>query len=201
MRFSLREMLVAFAAVPVAFVALLYATWWSAWVVTLATAAVILLALDRALVGRGERRIRGLAFAVPAIVYATLVLWSENRPNQELDPYSGRMTTSTALKTPFEWVAGKRSYFRDPTTGVVTKTQPPGTELFHGGGFGGGGVSIGGGFPKYVEYVEVPRRQDFMTIGHCLWTLLLGYVCSRYAAWVVERRRAQDNVEQRLPGS
>ncbi|MEX0586773.1 MAG: hypothetical protein WD176_09020, partial [Pirellulales bacterium] len=56
----------------------------------------------------------------------------------------------------------------------------------------------GGGLTSSVGYSEFPPREKFMPIGHCWWSLLLGYLGGLFAVYVHQRRmREQGNVPQK----
>ncbi len=178
--FSLRELFLLVAFVAVACAALKFAgsVWWA--VLSAFAGLVFLAAAVTALLERGPRQAFAIGFIVCAGVYYGLVASASgqgpnNNSNPELDPYSGRMPTTTLLKPLLEAVVVNK--WVDATGKEIPNFNPSA-----GGGFGAGPGAI---------VILMPTRQDFMRIGHCLWTLLLGYLGGHFGRFVYLRRIAR----------
>lgn len=187
MRFSLKEFLLIATVACLGVPAFCFATPVVKSLVLMATAAVVLRAAIRAMIEREAPQAAAIGFLLPAVVYSVLVVSSVSsgqfgRQYHELDPYTGKLPTTQLLTKPMEILWAQRSHWLDPQ-GKPSKSPP----ASNAANFGGGGLAValtGVGW----RHVENPPRGEAMAIGHCLWTLLLGYLGSKYAAHVYARR-------------
>lgn len=188
MGLSLRELLLLVAAVAVAVPSLLYGGPLVSGATVCAVGVVLVAMGIHVVIDRGEAQAGAIGFAIPAAIYAVLVVSSVNNSGRvrewlELDPYTGSMPTTRMLRPVMEWAWSRRSYYIDPQGNRTQQPPPPGASLMGGlrpnqPGFGGGWRSI-----------ELPHRADFMATAHALWTLLFGYLGSKYGRRLYTRRR------------
>ncbi|TWT73809.1 hypothetical protein Pla123a_37030 [Posidoniimonas polymericola] len=186
MQFSLKEflLLVGFASAGMA--SLLYASPAVGAVWQLLVAALVFAAAARAWLLPGPRRVYAVGFLAVAVAY-TAVLYSYGnevsngyRSNYEYNPGGGKMPTNKLMQQPHTWVAASRSYFVD-IDGKRYPQVPPGHTI--------GDIYNNSTGQKLVAYHVLPEAESFMTVAHCLWTLLLGYVGGKYAVWVYTRNK------------
>jgi hypothetical protein len=143
-----------------------------------------------AFTGIDRLRVFAIGFLVPVIAYA-ITVWAVGP--KEMDPYQGKLPTSRLLGHLFP-VLGKQMWV-DNTTGKELPDYDPSRD--GGGGFGAGGLGVGGfavGGVASVGYVESPDRQTFMSVGHVLIAMLLGYGGARFAVAVHRSRRRQEDL-------
>jgi hypothetical protein len=195
-RMSLRELLAIFTAAAIGFIALRFADqlWLAAvWFLTL---AAFIAATTYVLVDRGARQALAIGFVLGAGIYLG-VLYSRRSThgnsgwvktsNAELDPYEGSLPTTLALRPLFQAITV--NWYTDKSGNRVIRDQIPPQTLV-------GGLSRSG----YSYVGEVPRREDFMRIGHCLWALLFGYAAAKFSLWVYVRR-VREQVVATPPGA
>jgi hypothetical protein len=196
-RFTIRELVLVTGLIAVGCAGLKYANevWWS--VLWLGLLMLLLAAVVTALVGRGELRAAAIGFAVCVLAYAILFRAAPMHPNtgttRELDPFDGSLPT-TRLLLPVFRIMVKGAYIDQQTGKEVPDYDPTKNPAPGGMGFGGGmGGGMGGFGGSTVFYVESPRRENFMAVGHILWALALGYLGSRFAVWVDRSSRVADD--------
>jgi hypothetical protein len=186
---SLRELLllVAFCAVGCAALKTAGNLWW-----TVLSAFTLLVVMGFALVAaidRGPRQAFAQGFVIWVLIYSVLFFAqpsdASNLPiSRELDPYTGRLPTTRLMLPLFKAMVTGR--YVDLVTGQEVPNYDPNRPAAGGtSGFGGGGLNG-------VSYEESPTREDFLSIGHLLWTLLLGYVGGHIARVIYLRRIARD---------
>ena len=181
-RLSLRELLVFVALVACALASLRFASDGWLQIVVGITMLVFFAMLIRAAVDRGPRQVFALGFVLVMASYGIIIMQSPGtggvlNESREFDPWRGRLPTTRLLryaKRAFDdskWIddiTGQEIPDYDPSSAVGPNIPLP--------GFGG------------VHYREVPPREFFFPIGHCWWTLLLGYLGGRFAMFVYARR-------------
>jgi hypothetical protein len=190
-RLSLRQILTLFAAMAAACAALKYANeWWrafAAFTVLLAFVAAVIAAI----VDRGPRQAFAIGAAVAIGVYM-LLLYSMNQQidnaanwrvsNPEFEPYDGILPTTRLLRTLHSGIV--EVWNVNPQTGELIKKLPPQT-------YGGQG------FRNTSSVFEVPRRNEFAAVGHCLWALAFGYAGGTFGRYAHGRRLVADAVIRR----
>lgn len=175
LQWSLRELLVLVLFVGLAFTSLPLAGGivWSVTVMLsffLCTGMAIV-----CFVGRHELRAFAIGFVIPVVAYACLVL---TLGQSELDPYSGRLVTSQALRPVFDAVVTTK--WVDTWTGKEVPSDDPrvAAQQAGGGGMSGAGVGLS----------ESLNRPTFMGFGHLLFALAFGYVGGKFAVAVYRRQ-------------
>jgi len=193
-RFSLRELLLAVTFIAVGCAALKFAG--DAWMIAISSFTLLLFmaAVVIVLVGRGPRQAQAIGFVACALIYGVILTFVPKLSNPgmfgggnpgsqhpEFDPYEGNLPTTKLLFPLFQTIV-TNSYI-DGTTGKEIPDYNPATDS--------AAFAARGMFPPFHN--ESPMRGDFMTIGHLLWTLLLGLAGGRFAHFVYCRRH--DNNE------
>lgn len=146
------------------------------------TAIAFLMAITIiALIDRGQGQAIAIGFLVPALTYTGTVLVCGKG---ELDPYEGRLPTSLALQPLFAAFV-EHTWF-DLLTGKELAENDPAVKQHLSGGGGGGGFA---GRP--VGASESPDRTTFMSLGHCLFAMLFGYVGAKFGGLVFRRRASE----------
>ena len=188
LRISLREFLLLITAVVIACAALKLANEYWLITVSLATLLVFIAAAIVAIVDRGSRQVFAIGFIVAGVVYGGFL--------SGFGPKDERLPTTRLLSPVYGLVAVTWYWDLAAKRSISESELPPGAKIHYGGGGGGG---FGGavlppppttGF-AYSE--QLPYHEHFMTIGHCLWALLLGYAGGHFARWVYHRRLRQQN--------
>jgi hypothetical protein len=185
-RLSLREFLLLFTAAVVGCAALMYANWgWLAFIGLLTIAAFSSLFVV-ALVDRGACQAFAIGFIACAGVYFGLVYgmrathgnsgWVKTS-NAEMDPHEGWLPTTMALRPLFDLIADV--WYIDPAGARVLGRQVSDSVIYTPSGALAPGYKWGG---------EIPEREPFMRIGHCLWGLLFGYAGGHFARWIYGKR-------------
>ena len=128
-----------------------------------------------AFVGRDSLRAFGIGFLIPVIAYAATVV---TIGKSELDPYEGKLPTSRLLLPMFRVMA--KQTWTNVLTGEVVPDYDPATDSSAGGG-GFGGSPIGSS--------ESPDRPTFMSLGHVLIAMMLGYAGAKFAVAVHRGQR------------
>jgi len=179
-RISLRELFALVAVVALAILSLKYAS--DAWVAIIAGMAMLALfaAFIVAAVDRGERQAFAIGFALIMVSYGLIVLnmpdpHDRNGGTLEFDHWSGRLPTTRLLR--YVHQAVDRSQWIDTTTGQIIANHDS-----HGPTTSG---------QSSVSLNEIPRRDQFMPIGHLWWGILLGYIGGCFAQFVYMRRAQQ----------
>ncbi len=134
-------------------------------------------------VSRRELQAFAMGFVIPVVVYAGVVL---ALGQSELDPYSGKLLTSHALRPVFELVVTRK--YVDTETGKEIPNYD--SRIAVGGGMGGS-MSV-------VGLSEDLNRPTFMGFGHLLFALAFGYVGGKFAL-AVYRRRKRDHARADAP--
>jgi len=135
-----------------------------------------------AFVGRDRLQAFGIGFVIPVIAYAATVLAIGK---SELDPYEGKLPTSRLLQPMFRLMA--KQTWTNAFTGEVIPDYDPATDSNMGGGGGGfGGSPIG--------LTESLDRPTFMSLGHVLFAMMLGYTGAKFAV-AVHRSQHRPNAE------
>lgn len=197
-RFSLRELSVLFAFVSVAFASLKFAN--DFWFMTVATVTMIVLfgSLIIATIDRGARQAFAIGFALTMIAYGAMLTTghrivgsggSMNSKNVEFDQWAGRLPTTRLLR--YVHMAVERNEWTDASGNVIPGYDPKKPVVpqisNRGPSSGSFGGPVGGAF-----FREVPPREIFVPIGHCWWSLLLGYVGGYFGRFVYWRRIGED---------
>lgn len=189
LRISLQELLILVAFIALGCAALKYAN--DVWCTILAASVLLLVmaAAVAALVDRGRRQAMAIGFTVCAAIYG-VAFWAAPLENtgmqsRELDPYTGRLPTTTLLKPIFEGTV-RRTWYDFQTGQELPNYDPqkPQTAL----GAGGGPYF----FASNIGSREFPDRGKFMTVGHWLWVLLVSYCGARFAEWLFLRRQKEE---------
>jgi len=178
-RISLRSLLVIVAFLALAITSLEYAS--DTWVViaSAVTMFVCFAMLIVAFVDRGARQAFAIGFSIVAICYWAVLVAGAQRAGSnsiELDYSFGRLPTTAILRKLY--AAVRKTFWIDQKTGAVVPGYTPNTQAQ-------GGVSAA--IPT-AYMANRPKREDFMQIGHCWWTLILGYVGGQFASWIYRRR-------------
>jgi hypothetical protein len=174
---SLREMLLALAFVALACASLKYAgeVW---WMVLSATALVgFLAAAVVAVVARGRGQAQAIGFVLCVAIYAVLILSTPSVSSDRVpkpDPF-GWSPSTKILGHLFEMLS-TRTYV-DLRTGEIVVDYDPASSS------------------RRVGARVSPDRVYFMTIGHLLWAMILGYFGSRFAGWIYGRRIQREKKE------
>jgi hypothetical protein len=191
-RLSLRELLALVALVALAIVSLKYAS--SAWQIGL-TSIVLIVFVGAAILAFVDRK-SSQAFAIGMVltmtIYASLIAWgrlsSSNSSNREYTT-SGRLPTTRILRMLHEGFA--RQYWVDPQTGdeipgFAPNQDAPSVERRR---------ASSRQTPATIaaRRAEAPSTDAFLRIGHCWWSLLLGYAGGRFARFVYLRRTREQN--------
>jgi hypothetical protein len=151
----------------------------------LCIAITVLLAIAIiAFVGRDQLKCFATGFLIPVIAYAGLHIAAGNA---ELDPYEGKLPTTRVLQPMFEVVV-TRSWV-DLNTGKALPNYNPAAfpDRHQGSPMLPAGMSP-------VTVSESPDRTTFMTLGHVLMAMLLGYVGGKFAVVI---QRHQKNSESK----
>ncbi len=128
-----------------------------------------------AFVGRGQLKCFATGFMIPLTAYAFLHIAAGDA---ELDPFQGELPTTRLLR-PIYRVVVTRTWL-DAVSGKELPDYQPGTmPARHEGGFLPPGVTR-------VVRSETPDRTAFMTLGHVLLAMGIGYVGGKFAV-VVQR--------------
>ncbi|EAQ79027.1 hypothetical protein [Blastopirellula marina] len=172
MSYSLRELMVVVFIAGLGLVALSAGGWLASALMFLAMVLLIGLAIV-AFVGDGSERAYAIGVVIPAICYGVLV-WSGGE--RELDPYESRLPSSYLHKPLFQAMV-KITWVNVFSGKEIPKPKTP-TAL--SGGFLGAGVSPGA--PR-----ESIDRETFMTTGHLLFALALGYAGAKFAVFIHRR--------------
>jgi hypothetical protein len=188
-RLSLRELLVLVALVALAIVSLKYAS--GAWQIGL-TSIVLIVFIGAAIVAFVDRK-SSQAFAIGMVltmaIYAALIAWgrlSSNDTNREFS-ISGRLPTTRMLRLLHQGFA--RRYWVDPQTGG----EVPGPDSNQRAPSVQRRRTSPAQTPATIaaRRAEMPSADSFFRVGHCWWSLLLGYVGGRFARFVYLRRDNQ----------
>ncbi len=171
-QWSLRELLVlvlfaglAFASFPLAGGVV--------WSITVMLSIVLCTGLAiAAVVGRYQMQAFARGFVIPVVAYACVLL---AMGQGELDPYSGRLLTSKALRPVFESVVTRK--WVNVITGKEVPNYVPPTN------------AVGMGPVQASENLD---RPSFMGFGHLLFALAFGYVGGKFAVAIYRRQQDDD---------
>lgn len=148
----------------------------------LCIASTVLLAITIiAFVGRDQLKCFATGFLIPVIAYAGLHI---SAGHAELDPYEGKLPSTRMLQPMFEVVV-KRTWVEFDTGRELPDYDPAAYPMRHGGG--GGTLPAG---MSLVTVAELPNRTTFMTLGHVLMAMMLGYVGGKFAV-VIQRHQSR----------
>lgn len=172
LQFSMRELLfvVAFAGLGVA--SLANGGIIGAIMISLAMAVTMGLAII-ALVNRGSRQAFAIGFLTPVVMYAGALLAAGRN---EFDPDTRQLPTSMLLRPIFE-VMSKKTVI-DAVTGEVVPGANP-TDVSR--------VAM-----TYGSSLRILESRSFMSLGHLLIAMILGYAGAKFAV-IVHRRESKDN--------
>jgi len=197
LQFSLRSLLLATVLVALGCAALLNAWPWCASLVLSATLAFLVLAILGSIYRTGSTRAFWLGMAIVGWGY----LWLARRPDDSFsDPRprfqeEGPLVTSRLLCHAYtdvllrvrplpplppelNWgVSSRGLIIMGPPGGYPgsPSAPPPGSAL--------------GGFPPGIH--DYPSLSDFVTVGHSLWALLLGFLGGLVARWFYATRQTR----------
>lgn len=185
-RISLRELLAAVALVAFATVSLKYAS--EGWVTIVAGLALLAFfaAIIVAVADHGPRQVSAIGFAIVMLVYGLIVMNTPpaysppDRParTSEFDHWEGRLPTTRLLRYVHHVFDASRYV---DNTGKEIPNYDPANPIIP--------VNVGGmGFGPSASLDERPPRNQFTSIGHLWWGLLLGYIGGRFAGFVYARR-------------
>lgn len=173
---SLRELIVIVAYCALGIAALRAGGWLAALVVFSGIVLVMALAII-AFVGTAQPKAFATGFLLSTLVYAATVIAAGNN---ELDPYDGRLPTTIVLR--YAHHALVTTTWTDFATGKVVPDYDPAKDAQLGNGGGGfGGPS--------VMLQESPDRPTFMSTGHMLLAMMLGWVGGKFAIYVYRTQR------------
>ncbi len=133
-----------------------------------------------AFVGRDQLKCFATGFLIPVIAYAGLHIAAGN---DELDPYEGKLPSTRMLQPMFDVVV-TRTWVDLNTGKELPDYNPAAFPVRHEGG----GMLPAGMSP--VARAESPDRTAFMTLGHVLMAMLLGYVGGKFAV-VIQRHQSR----------
>lgn len=221
--FSLRTLLIATAVVALCLVILGRPSLFWTRLTLSATLATLGWWLVVALVTRDDRRRFGIAAATIGIGYLVVSLVGTERSEMQRESYVwGRsLLTHQLLESigkrlepgyPVQYqdfslwdsqMFTQVNYVAVPATGAAAPGGVMGNGGMPGGGFGGGGFGGGnfggGGFAGPVAFRTVPgasvnaRYQYYLISGHCLFSLLLGWLAGCAARrWLKPPRDVHD---------
>ena len=133
-----------------------------------------------AFVARDTLRAFAIGFLVPVVVYAATVMAIGPL---EFDPYEAKLPTSRLLLPLFQ--AMSKQTWTDISTGKVVPDYDPANDPARANA---GGTAFG----SSISLAESPDRATFMTVGHILIAMLLGYAGAHFAVFVHRHQDAQD---------
>jgi hypothetical protein len=133
-----------------------------------------------AFVGRDQLKCFATGFLIPVIAYAGLHIAAGNA---ELDPYEGKLPTTRMLQPMFEVIV-TRTWVDFSTGEELPDYDPAAFPMRHGGG---GMMPVG---MSQVTRAESPDRTTFMTLGHVLMAMLMGYAGGKFAV-VIQRHQSR----------
>ena len=146
-----------------------------------------------AFVAVDQPRAFATGFTVPVLIYGLIVFACGS---DELDPYEGRLPTTThVLRYAHQTLV--TTTWTNLATGKVDPDYDP--SQYPAGGYGGGGFVAGG---PVMILDESPDRPTFMSVGHLLIALMLGWIGGKFAVFTHRNQRSkslgrefQDSVE------
>ena len=168
LQFSLRELLIVVLFAGLGLASLRTGGIIGSIVVMLAIVVTTAFAIV-AFVGRHSSQAFAIGFVIPVILYAVVVLAVGK---SELDPYAGRLLTSRLLRPMFGLIAKK--IWTNVATGQVVPDYDPTTDPNR--------------FASPMGLSESPDRPTFMSLGHVLFDMLLGYAGARFALLVYRKQ-------------
>lgn len=177
LQFTLRELLIVIAFAALGLAALTTGGIVLAATVSLAVVVTMCLAII-AFVGRASRQAFAIGFLIPVVTYAAIVLAVGK---SELDPNFALLPTSKLLRLIYSAIA-KQTWI-DGFTGKVIVGYDP-TKV--------SSLPNGFGYTSPTRLVESLEHGAFMTIGHLLIAMTLGYAGAKFAV-LVHRRESKDN--------
>jgi hypothetical protein len=188
-RVSLRELLLVVAFVALAIASLKYASEWWRVIVTGITILAFVAAAISAVVDRGSRQAFAVGMLIAMAIYAVLLLNGRDftsRPgngNSNVEFTArftqtnsiGNLPTTFLLSRLYAKIRQREWYDRD--SGEIfgddpRRNNPPSTGMA----------------PGQVRIRDLPPRDLFIVIGHCLWAIFLGFVGGRFARFLYTRR-------------
>jgi hypothetical protein len=175
-RLSLRELLLLFAMVALAIASMKYASpAWRTCVYTI-TMAIFMWAAVIAVIDRGPRQAFAIGMVILMVIYGVLVVngavGRSQGGNREMNPASGRLPTTRLVEYLFP-ITESIHWFDRRTDQVLPYFDPAKTPP---------------GVVAYQGRTRTPDPATLMTIAHCWWALLLGYIGGRFARVVYLRR-------------
>lgn len=169
-RFSLRSLLGLFLFVAIGCASLLRATPLIAAMVCGATLLLPLAAIPLCIYRTGGQRAFWLGFALFGLAYYVIVCGPWLSPGTDLQAI--RLRDQLPTTTLLQWI-----HFRLPT-----KPAPSGGRMFGGGG---GMFQFGGGMGGPISPLRVPIAEwnDFATVGHALWSIVIALTGGAFTRW------------------
>lgn len=185
LQFTLRELLVVIAFAALGLAALAKGGIVGAITVSLAVVVTMCLAIV-AFVGRREKQAFAIGFLIPVVMYAAVVLAVGK---SELDPNFALLPTSKLLRLIYSAIA-KQTWVDEFTGKVIVGYDP--TKV--------SSLPSGFGYTAPMRLVESLDHGAFMSIGHILAAMTLGYAGAKFAV-LVHRRESKDNALRAGQGS
>ena len=203
LQFSLRNLLIAVAAVAVGTAALLGA---NAWWVSLLWAAVLLMLTLAGFVAffrREAQRAFWSGYLVAGSLYLLLLMYSVPQISQTSTwmPFAPLNNSNLVTTKVIYWAYSLLPTSK--TTPVLTPPTPPagtgmsagsmpggmgGGQFFGGGQFGGGGAFFGG--PPNPNYIDL---EMFTEVGQALWMLFFSWLGGTVALGLFRTRGTPEN--------
>lgn len=171
LQFTLRELLFVIAFAGFGLASLVNGGIVGAIMVSLAMIITMGLAIV-AFVGRRSRQAFAIGFLIPVIMYAAIVLAVGKN---ELDPYAGQLPTWRLLRPMFAVMS--KEIWQNAATGQIMPDYDFANDPNQGAG---------------MRLHYSPDRQTFMSLGHLLIAMMLGYAGAKLAV-IVHRRESKDN--------
>jgi hypothetical protein len=183
-RFTVRGLLAVIAFFAVAFASLKFAN--EIWLAILSSVALLLLMAIAivAFVGLGAMRAFAIGYALCVVIYGGAVYVSEK---DEFDPARGGLPTTLMLRPVF--TGPVQHTYTDMSGKPMPRNYVPPQNSRRRTGFMSGGT--------IVLTAEHPSREVFMTIGHLLWAVILGFIGGQFAGFVYARGERQAELADR----
>ena len=131
-----------------------------------------------AFIGRKNTQASSIGFIIPVILYS-IILFAMG--GSEFNPYDGELPTTDLAGRLFK-VSAKYEYI-DLSTGKVVPDYDPNQAA----GFGAGGGGL-----RPIAQQEKPDRTKFMSVAHVAFAIIFGYLGSKYATFVYQRKLSSD---------
>ena len=166
-QFSIREGLLLVFVAAFAFAALSTGGLVESLFLLFALAIVVAFVIT-VFVARGALRSCSIGFVIPVLFYVLSLYVSGE---SELDPYDGKLPTTSLIK-PLSETFVKYEYV-DNSNGEVVRGPHPTKAL----GLGGG-----------VKFKETRSQTKFMMLAHAMLALICGYAGAKFASFVHEKQ-------------